>query len=203
MSEQQGTSSSLPEGSQAVGAQDEAEGWRKESDFWERKCHALEKQLAAHGSSSSSSSLPGSIRERCLEASACDCGLKQRYWNQFARHQYNCNYLKPQSILLREAATALSPQPDLHTQILSLPCFTRDSWEGGWAEGYRYGHRAALMAAAELVERLSLSSATVGEGEAAALDASLRCAHNHTTRQVGCVSCVLVFDRPADPKGGA
>jgi len=30
-----------------------------------------------------------------------------------------------------------------------------------------------------------------------------KCAHGHTTRQVGCVSCVLVFDRPADRKPAA
>lgn len=28
----------------------------------------------------------------------------------------------------------------------------------------------------------------------------LKCWHGHTKRQVGCVSCVLVFDRPAEKK---
>lgn len=30
------------------------------------------------------------------------------------------------------------------------------------------------------------------------VESSRQCAHKHTKRQVGCVSCVLVFDRPAE-----
>lgn len=47
-------------------------------------------------------------------------------------------------------------------------------------------------------DRLNMKPEALMREAAEALQAALRCAHGHTTRRVGCVSCVLVFDRQTE-----